>query len=116
NARFGWRKFGAPEKIAAFNYWRDAGLRLGLRPMPQDFAAMESFRGAYERAHRRRSAAGGQWARLVIADAVAELPRRRRAAARRLLIALLPSALRSALGLRRPVLAPLLLVGLRLGA
>lgn len=116
NARFGWRKFGAPEKIAAFNHWRDAALRLRLRPSPQDFAAMESFRDAYEQTHRRVSPQGGQLARLVLADAVAELPRGRRAAARSLLIALLPAPLRASLGLRRPLLAPLLLLGLRLGA
>src|SRR5581483_2175352 len=55
NARFGWRPMCDEEKLAQFYFWREVGRRMGMRDLPEDYAAFERFNVAYEREHFRYS-------------------------------------------------------------
>ena len=37
NARFGWRPMVANERLALFHFWREVGLRMKIREIPEDY-------------------------------------------------------------------------------
>ena len=49
NARFGWRPMVANERLALFHFWREVGLRMNIREIPQDYDVLEQFNIEYER-------------------------------------------------------------------
>ncbi len=49
--RFGWRVLSEPERLALFHFWRQVGRRMGIRDIPNDYAAFEHFTDAYEQEH-----------------------------------------------------------------
>lgn len=51
NARFGWRPMCEQEKLAMFYFWREVGNRMGIRDIPQSYAAFERFNVEFERRH-----------------------------------------------------------------
>ncbi len=51
NARFGWRPLSEKEKLAAFYFWLRVGKMMGIKKLPQTYAAMESFNVTFEREH-----------------------------------------------------------------
>src|SRR5512135_624397 len=55
NARFGWRPMCKPERLAYYYFWREVGLRMGIREIPETYEAFERFNVAYERAQFRFS-------------------------------------------------------------
>ncbi|WP_295543320.1 oxygenase MpaB family protein [uncultured Thiohalocapsa sp.] len=55
NARFGWRRLSAGERLATFHVWRRIGARMGIRHIPADYAELERFNVEFERAHFRYS-------------------------------------------------------------
>ena len=52
-ARFGWRAMVEPERQAFFHFWREVGRRMGIREIPADYEAFETFNIEYERANFR---------------------------------------------------------------
>lgn len=46
--RYGWRKVTETEKQAAFYFWTELGRRMGIRDMPESYAAFDAFNRAYE--------------------------------------------------------------------
>ena len=52
-ARFGWRAMVEPERQAFFHFWREVGRRMGIRQIPADYEAFETFNIEYERANFR---------------------------------------------------------------
>jgi hypothetical protein len=53
NARFGWRSMTETEKLAGFYFWREVGMRMGIRDIPESYAAFERYNVAYEQANFR---------------------------------------------------------------
>lgn len=53
NARFGWRRLTALECEATYALWCAIGRRLGIRAIPDSYAAFEQFNRAYEQAQFR---------------------------------------------------------------
>ncbi len=51
NARFGWRRLCAQERLGYFHFWREVGRRMGIRDVPADYAAFERLNREYERRH-----------------------------------------------------------------
>ncbi len=50
---FGWRAPSEAEKQAMFLFWREVGVRMGIRDIPQDRSAFERYNCDYERSHFR---------------------------------------------------------------
>jgi hypothetical protein len=57
NERFGWRLMCSRERLACFYFWREIGLRMGIRDIPLDYAAFETFNREYEKTYYRFTAA-----------------------------------------------------------
>jgi hypothetical protein len=53
NARFGWRRMIDAERIALFHFWREVGVRMGIRDIPEDYSLFERYNVDYEKAHYR---------------------------------------------------------------
>lgn len=53
NARYGWRALTQRERLASFYFWREVGRRMGIRDIPDTYAALEAYNVAYERDHFR---------------------------------------------------------------
>ena len=51
--RFGWRPMTAHEKRAFHAFWREVGVRMGIRDIPPDYDAFERYNVDFERAHFR---------------------------------------------------------------
>ncbi|NEU71302.1 DUF2236 domain-containing protein [Hassallia byssoidea VB512170] len=55
NARFGWRLMCEKEKLAAFYFWREVGLRMHIQNIPETYDQFERYNLDYEREHFRYS-------------------------------------------------------------
>jgi hypothetical protein len=55
NARFGWRPLSENERLACYHLWCRIGRRMGIRHIPETYAAFEQFNIDYEAAHFRYS-------------------------------------------------------------
>ncbi|GAA3192498.1 oxygenase MpaB family protein [Dactylosporangium siamense] len=53
--RYGWRTPDEHEREAAARYYREVGLRMGIRDIPSGYGAFEAWFDAYEAAHLRHS-------------------------------------------------------------
>lgn len=53
--RYGWRRLHPNESLAAFHFWREVGRRMGIRDIPEEYAAFESWSTEYERTHFREN-------------------------------------------------------------
>ncbi|GAA4471559.1 oxygenase MpaB family protein [Rhodococcus olei] len=53
--RYGWRPLHPHERIAAFHFYREVGLRMGIRDIPTDFQELYRFKADYERKHFRHT-------------------------------------------------------------
>lgn len=47
--RFGWRRLTEQERLAGFHFYRQVGLRMGIREVPEDFAEFRAVKQEYER-------------------------------------------------------------------
>jgi hypothetical protein len=100
--RFGWRAPSEAEKQAMFRFWREVGVRMGIRDIPQDRAEFERYSRDYERSHFRYSDSNRR-----IGVATRELfaswfPRLLHPLVRRAIYALLDAPLRVAFGFPSP--------------
>ena len=55
NARFGWRLMCEEEKLAAFYFWREVGLRMHIQNIPETYDKFERYNLDYERENFRYS-------------------------------------------------------------
>ena len=55
NARFGWRLMCEEEKLAAFYFWQEVGLRMHIQNIPETYEKFERYNLDYEREHFRYS-------------------------------------------------------------
>ncbi|MFD4294102.1 oxygenase MpaB family protein [Rhodococcus sp. NPDC058532] len=53
--RYGWRPLHPHERLAAFHFYREVGVRMGIRDIPDDFQEFHRFKAAYERLHFRNT-------------------------------------------------------------
>lgn len=53
--RYGWRPLHPHERLAAFHFYREVGLRMGIRDIPDDFQELHRFKSAYEGEHFRNT-------------------------------------------------------------
>lgn len=51
NARFGWRTMCEQERLAFFYFWREVGSRMGIKDIPETYAAFERYNVEYEHTH-----------------------------------------------------------------
>ncbi|MFC9789629.1 oxygenase MpaB family protein [Rhodococcus sp. NPDC127528] len=51
--RYGWRRLHPNERLAAFHFYREVGLRMGIREIPDDFQELYRFKTDYEHDHFR---------------------------------------------------------------
>lgn len=51
--RFAWRRTCRNERVAFYCFWREIGVRMGLRDIPVSVEAFEAWAAAYEREHFR---------------------------------------------------------------
>jgi len=68
NRHFGWRPLTSGERRAAFRFWCEVGHRMGIREIPKEEFALESYNRAYESSHFQYSEAGRR-----VADRVRDL-------------------------------------------
>ena len=53
NERFGWRVMCEQERLGLFYFWRQIGIRMGIRDIPEEYNRFERFNIKYEQAHFR---------------------------------------------------------------
>lgn len=46
--RYGWRPLHPNERLACFHFYREVGLRMGIKDIPEDFQELHRFKMAYE--------------------------------------------------------------------
>ena len=51
NQRFCWRAMTETERLGLFHFWRAVGQRMGIRDIPENYAAFEVFNRDYEAAY-----------------------------------------------------------------
>src|SRR5579862_9502355 len=49
NARYGWRPMTDTERLATFHFWREVGLRMGIKEIPESYDELERYNIEFER-------------------------------------------------------------------
>jgi hypothetical protein len=105
-ARCGKRPLSPIELTAASVFWREVGVRMGIRDIPRSFAAMQQFQAEYEATHRGPAASNLRTAEGALAGMSRMVPAPLRRAVRETVLALLDPEVRRACGLEdggRPI-------------
>ncbi|MGC4896248.1 oxygenase MpaB family protein [Micromonospora sp. DT31] len=97
--RFGWRRPHEHERLAAFHYYRAIGARMGIRDVPDDFAAFHDLKCEYEHATFRHAPSNERVGAYTLDLFASWYPAPLRRAARLGVLALLPAEMRAAFGL-----------------
>lgn len=100
--RYGWRDLTDKELRATVNYYREVGRLMGIRQIPLTYASFASYLDSYEREHHSFSEANRRLAVSLIKVVEGWYPRLVRPLTRRLIVAVLGTPLRHALGLHEP--------------
>ncbi len=87
------------ELDAACIFWREVGARMGIRDIPDSFAAMDAYARAYEAQHRGPADCNHAVAEAALSAMVQRLPGALRPLGRSVLLALLEPPVRRACGL-----------------
>jgi mpaB/rubber oxygenase-like protein len=102
NARFGWRPMCEPERLAMFHFWREVGLRMGIRDIPADYAELERYNIDYERRHYRYTETNARVGAATVELFASWFPRLSRPLVRRAIYALLDETLIDGFGFPHP--------------
>jgi hypothetical protein len=102
NARFGWRRMCAQERLGMFHFWREVGRRMNIRDIPADYDAFERFNVAYERDHYRYSEANQRVGAATVAMFASWFPWPSRPLVRRAMYALMDEPVLAGFGFPRP--------------
>lgn len=97
--RCGKRPLSPLELAAASVFWREVGLRMGIRDIPRSFAAMQRYQAEYEDSHRRPAPSNRRTAEGALAGISRLVPAPLRPAVRGTVLALLDPEVRRACGL-----------------
>jgi hypothetical protein len=98
--RFGWRRLTEHERLAAFHFYREVGLRMGIRDIPTDFAEFRRFKDEYEPANFVYSDTNRRIGEYTIGLFASWFPRPLRPAARLSVRGMLEPAMLTAFGLK----------------
>jgi hypothetical protein len=98
-ARCGKRPLSPLELAAASVFWREVGVRMGIRDIPRSFAAMQRFQVEYEASHRGPAPSNLRTAEGVLAGLSRRAPAPLRRVVRETVLALLDPEVRRACGL-----------------
>jgi hypothetical protein len=96
--RFGWRPLSDHERLAAFHFYREVGLRMGLRDVPGDIDEFRAVKVAYEAEHFSYADTNREIGEYTLALMCNWYPRPLRPAIRLGVRALLDEAMRTAFG------------------
>jgi hypothetical protein len=118
NARFGWRPMCEQERLAMFHFWREVGRRMGIRDLPESYAACERFNIEYEQRHYRFTEANRRVGAATVEMFARWFPPPLRPLVRRSIYALLDDAVVEGFGFPRssPTMRRLVAGALRLRA
>jgi mpaB/rubber oxygenase-like protein len=116
NARCGWRPMCDEERLAMFYFWRQVGLRMGVRDIPADYGAFERYNIDYEQRHFRFSEANRRVGAATVNMFASWFPRPLHPLVRRAIHALLDDRLIDGFGFPAPApgMRRLLALALRL--
>ena len=103
NARFGWRRHHENENIAQFHFWREVGIRMHIRDIPEDRAEFERFNLDYARAHFAGTAASRRVCDATIKMFQAWMPRPVRGLVPPIMASLMDDRLRESVGPPAPL-------------
>ena len=102
NARFGWRPMCERERLAMFHFWREVGLRMGIRDIPADYPELEHYNIDYERRHYRYTETNARVGAATVELFASWFPHSSRPLVRRAIYALLDEALIDGFGFPHP--------------
>lgn len=112
NERFGWRAVDEKERQAGFIFWREVGRRMGIRDIPESYAAFEQFNINYERAHFQYNEMNRRVGEATLRVFLGWYPRLLRPLIRPALLAFMDDPLREAFGFpKAPRWAEIVAVG-----
>ncbi|RNL82203.1 oxygenase MpaB family protein [Halostreptopolyspora alba] len=99
---FGWRRLSHHERRAAYHYYREVGLRMGIREIPGDYTAFRRFKTDYEHAHFRYADTNARVGRSTLNLVRSWFPRPARPLADAAVRSLLNARTREAFGFAAP--------------
>ncbi|QMW05701.1 oxygenase MpaB family protein [Spirosoma foliorum] len=111
--RYGWRKLTASEEQALFYFFREVGIRMNLRDLPDNLAELRAFTDAYEDSYFRYTDSNRKIADATVRIVQGWFPRFLRPLVQPTFSALINTKLRMAFGYQRP---PGWFIGLTTGA
>lgn len=100
--RYGWRSPAEQERQAAARYYREVGLRMGVRDIPDGYRAFEEWFDAYETAHLRHTPEAERIERVTRELLRGRIPKPLRGAADALIASLYDPPLRRAYAVPDP--------------
>jgi len=104
--KYEYRTLTPNEKQALFVYWKEVGLRMGIKEIPETFAELEKFNVEYEKEKLVYAASNREVANATVAFFFAKMPNFTKGAAEACLRALMDPTLRK--GMRYPDNSPFL--------
>jgi len=102
NARFGWRRMCEQERLAMFYFWREVGVRMNIKDIPETYEAFERFNVEYERTNFRFTEANQRIGSITRDLFMSWFPRIVRPIGRRAIYASMDDALIEAFGFPKP--------------
>jgi len=102
NARFGWRFMCEQERLAMFYFWREVGVRMNIKDIPESYEAFERFNVEYERTNFRFTEANQRIGSITRDLFMSWFPRIVRPLGRRAIYASMDDALIEAFGFPKP--------------
>lgn len=102
NARFGWRAYVEQERLAMFHFWREVGKRMGIKEIPEDYAAFEKYNVSYEREHFQLAASNVRIGQATLDLFLSWYPRVLRPVVRPAMYAMMDEAILRAFDFPRP--------------
>jgi hypothetical protein len=102
NQRYGWRPMCEPERLGFFHFWRAVGRRMGIKGIPKEYEAFETYNREYERRHFRFNATNRRIGTATRELFVSWFPRLAAPLVRSAIHAMLDDSLIEAFGFPRP--------------
>jgi len=99
---YGWRKPTTHENLANFHFWRNVGIRMGIKDIPETLAAYEQFNIAHEKKYFAYDDANRAIGEATIALFLSWYPALLRPVVREVIYAFMDDPLREAMGFPKP--------------
>ena len=96
--RFGWRRLHPNERLAAFHFYRNVGIRMGIKNIPDSFQEFARFKLDYEQQHFRFTESNHRVGLYTLALFESWFPRPLRPAVRRGVLAMMDESMARAFG------------------